>query len=93
MEGLSVVKAVSMPATNRPKYRSFLSRLRAAREAAGLTQEDVARRLGRPQSFVSKCEAGERRVDVVELAEFAEAYGRPTSFFLDGAAGPKTAHR
>jgi hypothetical protein len=41
----------------------------------------VARKLARPQSFVSKCESGERRVDVVELQEFARLYGKPLSFF------------
>jgi hypothetical protein len=43
---------------------------------------EVARRLGRPQSFVSKCESGERRVDVVELAEFGRLYGKGLDFFL-----------
>jgi hypothetical protein len=38
---------------------------------------EVAGRLGRPQSFVSKCESGERRVDVVELVEFSRLYGKP----------------
>ena len=52
-------------------YRTFRSRLRAAREEAGLSQAAAAAELGRPQSFISKCETGERRVDVVELAEFA----------------------
>jgi len=47
-----------------------------------LTQEDVARRLKKPQSFVSKCESGERRVDVVELERFAKLYDRPLSYFL-----------
>jgi len=42
----------------------------------------VARKLRRPQSFVSKCESGERRVDVVELAEFARLYRKPLSFFV-----------
>jgi len=51
----------------RQRYRQFLSRLREARTLAGLTQGEVARRLRKPQSFVSKCESGERRVDVVEL--------------------------
>ena len=71
-----------MPSNMRPHYRRFLARLRAAREETGLTQADVARRLGKPQSFVSKCEAGERRVDVVELAAFARVYRKPVGFFL-----------
>jgi len=65
-----------------PRYRQFLDRLRAARTESGLTQEDVARRLKKPQSFVSKCESGERRVDVVELERFAKLYDRPLSYFL-----------
>jgi hypothetical protein len=47
-------------ATRRPEYRRFLKRLRAARERAGLTQVEVARRLRVPQSYVSKSESGER---------------------------------
>jgi transcriptional regulator with XRE-family HTH domain len=49
---------------------------------AGLTQVEVANRLERPQSFVSKIESGERRVDVVELSELARIYRRPLDFFL-----------
>lgn len=71
-----------MAATRRPEYRRFLARLRAAREGAGLTQVEVAKRLRVPQSFVSKCESGERRVDVIELAAFARIYRRPLAFFL-----------
>jgi transcriptional regulator with XRE-family HTH domain len=56
-------------------YRRLLERLRAARREAGLTQVQVARAFGRPQSFIAKCEAGERRIDAVELARFAEIYG------------------
>jgi transcriptional regulator with XRE-family HTH domain len=63
-------------------YRRFLARLRRARSEAGLTQVQVARRLGRPQSFVSKCESGERRIDVVELADFARLYARRVTWFL-----------
>lgn len=65
----------------REQYRQFLIRLRAARRQAGLTQTDVAHRLGKPQSFVSKCESGERRVDIVELVAFAELYGVDIGFF------------
>lgn len=48
--------------------------LKMAREGAKLTQAEVARRLKRPQSFVSKCESGERRIDIVELIEFCTVY-------------------
>lgn len=71
-----------MAATHRAEYKRFLVRLRAARGKAGLTQADVARRLGRPQSFVSKCESGERRVDVIELAEIAALYKKPLRYFI-----------
>lgn len=64
------------------RYRAFLARLRQARKAADLTQVEVATRLGRPQSYVSKSESGERRVDVIELDEFARLYRRPLAFFL-----------
>lgn len=68
--------------TYRQKYQQFLRRLRQARQEAKLRQVDVAKKLRRPQSFVSKCESGERRVDVVELAEFARLYRKPLSFFV-----------
>ena len=68
--------------TYRQRYRQFLKKLRSARQEASLTQVQVARKLGRPQSFASKCESGERRVDVVELAEFARLYRKPLSFFV-----------
>jgi transcriptional regulator with XRE-family HTH domain len=49
-----------------------------------MTQTQVAQKLSRPQSFVSKCESGERRVDFVELQYLAEIYQKPLSFFVDG---------
>lgn len=51
-------------------YRNLLSLVIAARTSAGLTQTALADRIGRTQSFVSKYERGERRLDVVEFAEF-----------------------
>jgi len=59
-----------------------LKRLKAARMEAGLTQEEVAKLLGKPQSFISKSESGERRVDVVELRHLAEIYQKPVTYFL-----------
>jgi transcriptional regulator with XRE-family HTH domain len=64
------------------RYRRFLKRLIQARREAGLTQTEVARALRRPQSFVSKCESGERRVDVIELEDFTRLYRKPLTFFL-----------
>jgi hypothetical protein len=45
----------------------------ATRKEAGMTQEQLAEKLGRPQSFVAKVEIGERRLDVVEFVEMAKA--------------------
>lgn len=64
------------------KYKAFLQRLRAARLDVGLTQVEVAQQLNQPQSFVSKCESGERRVDVVELIDFAVIYKKPLLYFV-----------
>lgn len=48
---------------------------------AGLSQAEVAERLGKAQSFVSKCESGERRVDFIELLDFCHVYRVEISFF------------
>ena len=72
-----------MPSVHSPAYRFFLRRLLAARTEAGLTQVQVATALREHQSFVSKCESGERRVDVVELAAFARLYRKPLDFFVE----------
>ena len=47
-----------------------------------MTQAEVGQRLGLRQSWVSKVESGERRLDPVELARFAAAYGKPVGWFL-----------
>jgi transcriptional regulator with XRE-family HTH domain len=64
------------------EYQRFLKALRQARKDAGLTQVEVARALGRHAPFVSNCEKGERRVDVIELAHFCRLYGVKLSAFL-----------
>jgi transcriptional regulator with XRE-family HTH domain len=77
----------SAKALHTARYRAFLARLRQARADAGLTQEEVAARLGRPQTWVSKCELGERRVDFVEAEDFAAACKKPLTFFRTGTQG------
>lgn len=56
-------------------YQRLCALLREIRTEAGLTQVQVAQSLDEPQSFVSKYESGERRLDVVELRRVAEALG------------------
>lgn len=64
-----------MRSTQNPKYLEFIARLRRARRARRLTQSELAERLTRPQSFVSKVETCERRLDIIEAAEWCIAVG------------------
>ncbi len=66
------------------EYRLFLQRLLQARLDASLTQIEVAQKLGKPQSFVSRSETGARRIDVIELKVFAQIYDVPIETFLIG---------
>lgn len=68
-----------------PRYARILFALRAARKQAGLTQAEVAKHFRTHPSFVSKIEAGERRIDVVELADFCQLYGVRLAVFLKRA--------
>lgn len=56
------------------EYKAFLMRLKARRLTLGKTQVEVARALKKPQSFVSKIESGERRLDPLELRALADLY-------------------
>ncbi|MBF6559992.1 MAG: helix-turn-helix domain-containing protein [Candidatus Binataceae bacterium] len=76
------------------EYQIFLEALVAARKEARLTQEQLAQRLGQTQSWVSKAERGERRIDVTELRNICHALGRPFLLFVAGlekALSPKRA--
>jgi transcriptional regulator with XRE-family HTH domain len=72
-----------MSSVHTASYQRFLKRLRAARLTAGLTQLQAAKALRKRQTYISKCELGERRVDFAELQAFAKAYGKPLDFFRD----------
>ena len=58
------------------RHQEFIAFIASARKAADVTQVELAARLGKPQSFVSKVERGERRLDVIEFCQVAEALGR-----------------
>ena len=73
---MATAGAVSVPRSNfTPAAALFRHCLKKRRITAGLTQRSLAARLNRPQSFVAKYESGERRIDVVEFLEIAEAVG------------------
>jgi len=57
------------------EYKVVGSYLEALRGAAKLTQQELAARLGKPQSFISSYESGQRRIDVLELLRIVEALG------------------
>jgi transcriptional regulator with XRE-family HTH domain len=67
---------------NLAEKRRFLSQLRQIRLDAGLRQEDLAAKLGEPQSFVSRYESGERRLDVLELRQICRTLGISLAEFI-----------
>ncbi len=64
------------------EHQRLVGLLIKAREEAKLRQEDAADKLGRTQSYISKIESGQRRIDLVQLQELAKIYKKPTKFFL-----------
>jgi transcriptional regulator with XRE-family HTH domain len=68
-------------------YRKLTAILLNARKRADLTQQQVADRLGRPQSFIAKVEGGERRIDLVELVALSRAIGADPRTLLDSLLG------
>lgn len=56
--------------------------LRKARVEANLSQKDTAKLLGKTQSYISKVESGQRRLDVIELKKFAHIYKKELNFFF-----------
>lgn len=67
------------------RYKRLVSQLRECRVASGLSQVQVAERLGVTQSFVSDCENGERRIDVVEFLDLIKMYGADVCEVLKAA--------
>ena len=63
------------------EYKRFRGKLKEARLSATLSQVDAAKSLRKKQSYISKCESGERRVDIIELKRFAKLYNKSISYF------------
>ena len=64
------------------EHQKIVERLKKARIEIGLDQVEVAEKLGRTQSYISKIESGQRRFDVLQLKEFAKLYKKPINYFL-----------
>ncbi len=82
-----------MKSTRTAAYRRLLTLLKQARKAAGITQEELAKRLRVPQSFVSKTESGERRLDVIEFLEWSRGIRADPSMLLQQLPGGFADHR
>jgi len=65
------------------EYKIMLKKLVDARNGVGMSQARVAEKLSKPQSYVSKCESGERRIDVIELKKFAQLYNKTLDYFTE----------
>jgi len=63
-------------------HKFIIEQLKKARNEAGFDQEKVAELLGKTQSYVSKIEAGQRRIDIVQLKEFAKIYKKELGYFI-----------
>ena len=72
---------------NLAEKKRFLSLVRQIRLDAGLRQVDLARKLGEPQSFVSRYESGERRLDVLELRQICAVLGVSLADFIKRLEG------
>jgi transcriptional regulator with XRE-family HTH domain len=73
-----------------PRHDRLRAILKKARKEYGLTQEELAIRLKRKQSFVTKYETGERRLDVIEFLEIASALGQdPGELLAEVVKAPK----
>ena len=61
------------------EYAVFIKKLRQARQDSGLKQIEVAKKLKRPQSYISRVESGVYRLDIIEVKQFALIYGKNIS--------------
>lgn len=64
------------------EYRKVVEKLKEAREEVRLKQTEVAKKLSRPQSYISKIERGERRLDITELKKIADIYKKSLDYFV-----------
>jgi len=64
------------------EHKRLIDRIVKARKEAGLSQVKAAKLLGKSQSYISKIEVAQRKIDVIELKRLAELYNKPMGYFL-----------
>lgn len=72
---------------NDPRYKAIIGRLLAARKSAGLNQRELAERLGQPQSFITRVETFERRLDIIRMIEWVRALDLDERKFMTDVLG------
>ena len=71
-----------MSGTYSQKNNKLLEKLRSARLEAGLTQVEASKKLKKLQSYLSKIERGERKIEAIELGDFAKLYNKEIGYFI-----------
>ncbi|OJI06412.1 hypothetical protein BK004_03655 [bacterium CG10_46_32] len=64
-------------------HKQLIEKLKNARIEIGLDQVEVAERLNKTQSYISKVESGQRRIDIIQLKEFAKLYKKDIHYFIN----------
>lgn len=64
------------------EHKDLVEKLKKARVEAGMDQEMVAKLLGKTQSYVSKIESGQRKIDIIQLKELARIYKKNITYFI-----------
>lgn len=75
------------------EYEAVLELLRSLRQQSGITQVELAQKLGQSQSYVSKVERGDRRLDVIQLRTICQTLGSSLPSFIDSLEKRLHAHR
>jgi transcriptional regulator with XRE-family HTH domain len=73
----------ALKSIDQPEYEVVLDLIRAVRVEAGLSQQALGERLGRPQTYASDCELGARRLDVLQLQQWCVACGITLTAFAE----------
>lgn len=65
------------------EHKQIVEQLKKARQGSNLSQKEVAKMLGKTQSYISKIESGQRKIDIIQLKEFAKIYKKDLNYFLE----------